>query len=775
MIVSGMLGLAACSEKDLDNYEPAGTQAFNYQAWAFSGGLDSYYYLDSLKTQVASAVSSEKWITATPTTDETGTPCVMLRIDEMEGNEERKGTLTATDESGNTAIVNVVQYPGSRSDFDSGANSNKWLNEWPKVETIKVIGMENEVNTPWYYPETSAHLLITHLTKEQGWEMAFSYLNDKGAPNRRYFALYNKYLGILRVFNYIPTGQVPTGHPYYQVLYGNTIWSAQSTYYPYYNSLGYSIPTDKATTALNFHVNLTGMDKSTFSNMITPYTQNSSKAATVGWNVFDINMSGFVPENARWRNDKNDGSILNIRLLNLSEASMDLEGLFSGKLNGTFTNPDIQKYGGGNTSDGICSVLSTIGNLLTKGAGAGPGTYARNIMSYNSFMKEGGQATTWNRLMTHTKTYCGYASIGLSVANSVLKFMGKDMPEYYDTIPGKINLTLNGTLKLSGKIEQWAANNDGGVDVRKKALYASNINSSMGDGVVSLATSPVICVAKEDLMSEVDEILLSPKGDNYYSPELSKAGLRMIAFLDPESIKLNLNTEIFDDLGGVKSVTVTPTWGVIPASNSGSTDAMRQAITLGERPTIDMTKAKNGAMLVLTTNSTPRLHKINAVDIMNTELDEEEIETKDNCTLVQQNGSNAHYYGKLREYADKKIMVQPQIYVPFDASGNLYQAQVPDIVVGVNVVVHVNGEPTADKPFECFQYQLQYVPEIKMVSREELVTYRDRLKELQQLWDVKHQAAGTLENNKAVAVDMPFVCLQKSIDMLEKVTNNNQK
>ena len=75
---------------------------------------------------------------------------------------------------------------------------------------------------------------------------------------------------------------------------------------------------------------------------------------------------------------------------------------------------------------------------------------------------------------------------------------------------------------------------------------------------------------------------------------------------------------------------------------------------------------------------------------------------------------------------------------------------------------------------EAFTYQLQYIPKIKLVSRAELAQYRDLLKQCRNDWQPAdldaEKPAGTLENDKSVKFYMPYICLQKSIDMLEKVT-----
>ncbi|WP_294748874.1 hypothetical protein [uncultured Prevotella sp.] len=770
--------LMSCSDDDSSSSPSTNVDTYNYQYQVSAGGNQSLFYIDSLQANVVSVTASKDWIKVTPATVETGQPCVQLNVDEITGEKMREGYFVATDEKGNTAKVNICQYPAGEGDLRAGGNDTDWFTDWDKFQKIKVVGITDSINTPWNNdiwsnPETAASPLVTHISKDQGWEMAFSYLNNPNAPNTRYFGLYNRYLGIMRVFCYVPTGQVPGGEAYFEVIYGSA--SPTHTYYPFYNSLGYSIPSNKTAADLNYNVDMVEMGSQTFHNLVTPYTQSLSKVITVGWNVFDINMNGYVPKGMEWHNQK-DFYMFFIKMVNRQVSNVELEGVFSGALDGKMWPASIIASGGGSTTDGICGVLGTLNTIASGVAGTGPGGYARDMMSWNKFKGEGGGATSWNRFMMGAKTYAGYASIGLTIASGIFKALGNEYPTYYDTIPGKINMTLNGTINLSGKITSWGSNNSAGLSIKKEALQEMNMQGHVGEGIISLAEDPVICVAKEDMMSDVDLMLLNIQSDGRYkNTDIENYGLRLIAFLDPTSIKLNLNTDLFKDLGGVTEVVVTPTWGVYPDTKHGSTDAMRKAINLEPRPVISLKGTQVNGNLVLNTTTSPiRLHEILEFDLMNTEI--EDPETVDNCKIVDGTNKSFHFYGRKELYGGKNVMVQPQIYVPYK-DGYAYDAEVPDIVVGVTVSFHVkNANPTTAKPYDCFIYQLQYVPKIKLVSREELKTYLTLLKDCKKRWQPnveigeQEYPAGHLENDKSVPFYMPAICLQKSIDMLEKVT-----
>ena len=88
----------------------------------------------------------------------------------------------------------------------SGGNSEEksFLKNWEECETVYVNGLPNPVYTPWSGIANSdipEDIRLDRL-KRDGWEMAFCCLNDLAAPFTRYFGLYNRYRGILRIFMY---------------------------------------------------------------------------------------------------------------------------------------------------------------------------------------------------------------------------------------------------------------------------------------------------------------------------------------------------------------------------------------------------------------------------------------------------------------------------------------------------------------------------------------------------------------------------------------------
>ena len=165
---------------------------------------------------------------------------------------------------------------------------------------------------------------------------------------------------------------------------------------------------------------------------------------------------------------------------------------------------------------------------------------------------------------------------------------------------GNINLSLNANLDLSGLITQWTGLPDGGVTVTPSLLNASNKFSSIGTGCFGLKEDPVIYVCKEDLLSATDRINITKNSDGtMYCADFDKKKLRMVAFLDPSSVKFYLNTDTYHN---ISDLTLTAVPVVDLYRPLGNTDTYLDFMKLPERPTITLSKNMNEE------TSKPRLH-----------------------------------------------------------------------------------------------------------------------------------------------------------------------
>jgi len=323
-----------------------------------------------------------------------------------------------------------------------------------------------------------------------------------------------------------------------------------------------------------------------------------------------------------------------------------------------------------------------------------------------------------------------------------------------ESAKGNINMSLNANLDLNGLITQWTGLPDGGVTVTPFLLNASNEDSSIGTGCFGLKEDPVIYVCKEDLLSSSDRINITKNSDGtMYCDNFDKKEVRMVAFLDPSSVKFYLNTDIYHD---ITDLTLTAIPIVDLYRPLGNTDTYLDFMKLPERPTINLPKNLNDE------TSKPRLHVLTASEVLANDTWTEAF--KDSLKLVEQTGGKGYrYYGVSSATWGRNCMVDPQIYIPYKGS-QVFDIDVPDYFV--NIVVNFKCR---EAPFGV-EICKQYVPKYVLLSRSQLAEKYEELKAYAAKCD-KEQSVGTVEN----APDISYInysggkYLQKTLNILKKI------
>lgn len=629
-----------------------------------------------------------------------------------------------------------------------------FLADWEHCETVRVNGLEYPVATPWNSESQSAipYSVSKQVKRSQGWEMAFCSLNNTATPDIRYFGLYNKWTGTLRVFHYIVN---PTGYGNeidYQVWMGRDQMASNEA--PFYNSMEYGIPANHMPrTSLRQDIQLFGSSRQTqpFMTWVSPY-RIYEQALISGWYCFDLDMSGYVPEGEQWRDVQDDVKLMIVPQFRNNQ-NITLMGSLLGDINGTQAPERIIQTGGGNMFSGVCGVLDMISGKASSSI-SGSNTYA-------SLMKNSQSAV--GQFLNPIKYWGGF---GCTMASASLNMLGMVLaePETYDTIPGKIDMKLNAQIDLNGTISNFVSSNQPIYRVTLANIDRSNgTEGHFGRGVWSLADDPVVYVDTEDIMGTSETDFLNKfnwNPNSYYNLGTRVDCMyRLVWFLDPTSVKVNLNRDLFPD---AKNVTVVTNCGIFTDRNMGHTDAYRKFLTLEDRPTYLLSKNTNCAITTSTAN--PRLVRVSAAGLLNYD-GADSYETKDNSTAIELPGWE-HYaetaynlisgkktylripisaYGRVVNEYGKKIMVSPQIFVP---STDAYYADpiVPDLVVSVDVTFEACGS--------TFHFTKCFVPKIKLIGHSETV---ERYGELQQ-FAVKSQAmqpTGTLANDGSIPVYSP--------------------
>lgn len=726
----------SCSDDDSisNGSSPKGPFTFNYMTHMVGSSDGEQLLLDSLTAGISKIESSASWLTATSAEPVNGHPVLQISSQRESTETAKEATITVTADDGNRAIVTVCHSALGMGDAYSGGNAN-FMKEWWKCSTVQLNGIPAAQGTPWVI-ESSPHIpdeVRVQYTPTKGWEMAFCYLNDATIQGVRFFGLYNKWSGQLRIYTYI---QDPTGWGSsldFKVYFGT---ANSNDMFPCYHIFQYGIPSNHIPgTSLNRYAKLVSKQNQTFCTWLSPYM--ASNSITPGWYVMETDLSAYVPEGKTWMKAEKEEPMIKIFAETSTLENVTLNGTLAGSVSGTFTNPEVVKSGGNSALSGICNVLSTISDMSSSSISS--------CNTYGALMsKHGGNegiGAYWNPTKYWGGFACGVAAGGLSMLDSFLSDIT------YDTIPGKIDLALDATLALEGYITGSTSNSHTPLAVSTSGiLSAQGDDGHMGKGIWGLADDPVVYIDKDDLMSSMSRLNMTVKDGVYTCLEAGKANLRMVYAFDPTSVKVNLNRDLYPE---VYDVAVTTTVGVYTDRKTGNTDAFRNMLMLDARPSFSLSDKTSGT-LKLSTSSKPAIWQLAPSDLL--ESDSRAYETASNCSLVaQEDGTNLRFYGRSVQASAQNIMVEPQVYVPYNGS-NYTNPITPDFVVSVTITFYTDPNHADDAVPNIFSKT--FIPKIKLVSRNDMKTVSTRI----QVYSKKcaaGQSVAKLANDNSVPVYFP--------------------
>ena len=646
-----------------------------------------------------------------------------------------------------------------RNGGNSDTKSMSFLKDWENCEKVLISGSSEPKYLPWvsYGKSDIPEDIMLDCKKANGWEMAFCCLNDPAADKTRYFGLYNRYKGILRIFMYIPDAASYGNEMAFDIACG----TRGTNRYPFFNSMAYAVPANLPYSKWETTVRLS-TGTSTYSPLSwcqTPYTEKATaNGVSTYWHCFDIDMSGYSPENTSvWKSHiDNNQELLSFNPISQSTTDVKLTGTLMGKLGGTFSNPKMVSSPVNPDLHRAKIAMNAIGSIFfgstTKGA---QGASVWKVFGDGEGNGKRGKALAWSTF--------GFGLLG-AACNTVGGILSEfDKVETKEVEPGRIDLQLNANIDLTGVMKQWKSVTDGGLRLTPKLLKESNPECHIGEGCFSLATSPVVYVSKEDLMSEATNVNLTIVGDKYSAgndDENERYALRFVHFLDPSSIKINLNTKIYHDITNVRLIAFC---AVNTSMESGYTDSYRQLMKLQERPTFPLSNKTAGTIPLHTKSSPVRLHVIPRDTLLKDDpITHPEGVKSDSVMVVKQAGKDIYrYYGAISRQFGYGIMVEPQPYLPFNGY-DFKKVVVPDLIVTVAV------------KFDCREQKnltfiKQYIPEFRLVTHNELATYYQKLKAYDDKCE-KNQPVDTLANSPVKVYSNSHIYLARTINMLQRLT-----
>ena len=663
-----------------------------------------------------------------------------------------------------------------RTGFQVNGTDTSFVTHWEDYRKIDICGFKDI--GPQYLPwaGTSNNDIPDEIRfdvqKAAGWEMAFCVLNDNSATDTRFFGLYNRYTGTLRVFHYV----YQPGHQGYGNEIGYTFMADGNQTrprYPFYNSMEYAIPIchDYNDNNITFNrsaivTSPTNINHRAFESMYSAFTRATKPESTMaGWHCVDYDMSGYVPEGVNWTQGQGvhaEENILSITPYSTQEDQVLLTGSIVGSLAGDFKEPEYTTHTSGSAT--LSKVAKTVSSLVGLGNGilgdvAGAWAMINNSHKVNEGVDAAHQIAT--PTSGQVQGWYGFAGVctGISAALNIADIWAG---EHVDSVtlkqPGSINLNLDAKVDLSGIISKWNTVSDAGVRITPLLLQETKNytkTQSFGSGCIGLAEDPVIYVSEEDLLSISHNIKISKNGNNYIAPSFYKDSVRLVSFLDPRTVKVCINKDIYHE---IDSVHVIINYGVNINRPVGNTDDYRRMLQLDERPTFSiMPKSGN----LLTTATIPKLTVMKKSSVIRNDVYTQLF--PDSVKYDYQGG--IPMYGHYDRGFGKQYVTDPQVFIPFDPTENsyiVYPVTMPDFLVSVSVMFKCKECP------DGVAFNQIYIPKIKLIKHADLAGFYDDLKAYSDKCE-NMQSVGTLYNDTNVKVyhNLGCVMLAKTLDVLE--------
>lgn len=585
--------------------------------------------------------------------------------------------------------------------INSNSDVNKeFLTNWENIHTV-VVNTSNNIETtatPWSSEASISVLpdeICNDVKKKDGWEMVFCSLGNPNVKDANYFALYNRYLGIMRVFCFVADASGNGSEASFGVKLGSTNHKA-----PFYHTLAYGIPSSHKD--VNTKIDIASTTADSFYAYYSPYTITGQHVLTRGWCAFDVDMSAYNNNPDDFFN--NDSEHVTLYCSTVSKSDVKLSGTLDASIKGEYTSAKLPQNA--SSGSGIGSTLSMLGELLG------------NVqMSALANIERAITGSPWD-------AYSRYAGMAFKGTAWIAQFTEGNPYHVQDLeeIPGKLDMNLNGTIDLSGYITSLVPNNIPALKL--SAPIMKQAGSHFAHGVWSLEEDPVVYISGNKFMGKGKRInFVVGENGQYNSSALDYDELRLMTFFDPTSVKVNLNTELFPDIDSVK---VEAYYGVLPEQPLGTTAKYQALLNMDERKPICIVnhdKYKKGNIYRSADKHTDAMDYI-SVDkesLIDSDATEEE---KKLYTTVEQAGGNFKYYGQVVKGmtgTGKKYVLEPQIYFPLlNGNSTVCDGIIPDLVVTVNVTVKAGGS--------LYTYTRNFVPKVKVVTdNNELQTVRTRL------------------------------------------------
>ena len=392
------------------------------------------------------------------------------------------------------------------------------------------------------------------ITPENGWELVANYCGERGNADAHYFVLYNKYMGKLRYFYYIPNYVKLNGAADHNFEVHMMEGMAEHSIF------GYAVPTKRS---LKDAEKIGAKQGNYYTQYVSPWTASVSKlgqmAPMEGWYAFDIDISVYR-NNGSANTMQQDGHV-QTTLRGYNTTNVEMYGKLKAGVTGSI---DMKQCCVNNQSGAFGPIEDLIGQ-------------AKEVKDFFNNAKSLYTSATSGDILGFYEGAIGLAKQGCDLVG--IDYGGG--AEGFNGYKGDVNMQLDGTLDFSGKFQTENVIQGLANITQPMKDYAFTNDNHMGEGIWNIEDAPVVYVTNAYTEWYYDgngikcayQDIKSPFGGQNWS---AKPFIGRVCFFDPSSIKLVLNPNIFT-ADEIKNAKVYATCGVRKNAKFRSTEDYRSA------------------------------------------------------------------------------------------------------------------------------------------------------------------------------------------------------
>lgn len=588
-----------------------------------------------------------------------------------------------------------------------------------KMENDRPIVTTTEVPLPWsmdlaplqWLPNNTAENMVVKDAAD--WDLVLNLTGINEKPGEHFFGLYNRYLGILRIFYYLTEDRIPPHD-------GNDhMWSlGVSKDLIEHINFQFAIPYGESLTEA-YKTAMGGDDAQFRTTALTAACSDQGKVVpAIGWWAFDVDMSPLRNHDffASERSSVKPGMMVS------AEDNVVLNSLMHGSLNGTFGgNMNLNSLKGGGTSAGgiIAGVLgSSLGGFFTN-------TKLLDLFGKGFFSC----SQPWIAM-------AGLAISGIGKGLEAGLKNGVTDPDKLGDFNGKINLSLDASIETVGTI--------GGARTSLVPSPTLPIGSylrsetpdghptCLGEGVWNIEHYPVVYVVKDVYWGDkanfscVGTTTCDGRRAYRLTVDPDQVGLRYVSFLDPTSIgDVKVNPHIMPQ--NPKAVEVSTSYGVYNAAEPGYTRGFRKAVGLDyENPKISSKDVFQSNDVGIGFRIIKKAHGdglfLGAIDndvkdIIGNRLSQQKLSANISRRMV---GPSMFYCKKdadLNTVDDVAMVSDPAVFLPANSKDRLlFDTDIPDYVVSLSLRIASEGLTGSPDDDEVMFHTLRFIPKVVFVT-----------------------------------------------------------